>query len=363
MPAILPFTARKDRVGSQGLPYGSIIAVPLTFIEMIATINLELGLDVGALDRDHLLKPGFIMEIASKVRAVIFDLGGVLCASAVSTPPLPPKLTDELCGSLALYECNCGRLQQDEYFRRLAEICGVSISDIANAFALARIPQAQNDIAVSGIRELRLKHPGLQVYAMSNISKPEWEILRCRPLDWGLFDSIFTSWEAGMAKPELCFYRLVLEAARIAPGEAILVDHKLENIIAAQSMGFYKTILSTGTVDLRRELLNALCDPVQRGTEWLLNNSKSLWSESEIGTVIQDSFSQLLIFEAIDGTCALVRTLPWLASRFSPCAKPCSFIHSKADWVITPRDIIDLKNPDRSLNYFIGDYKLFVVFS
>ncbi|GME58528.1 putative had-like protein [Neofusicoccum parvum] len=232
------------------------------------------------------------------VKTIIFDIGDVLCSWVPPTTlSINPKLLKEFRNSPTWYEYNCGRIGQDECFAQLATQGGVSATDVTSAFQLARDSQAQNDGVVAAIRELRAAHPDLRVYAMSNISAPDWEILRNKAFDWDIFDRVFTSCEAGMCKPELRFYRHVLKATETAANEAVFVDDKSDNVIAAQSLGFREAIIFDDAANVRRKLLNVLEDPARRGRDWLLRQAKKLHSETDSGAVVPDNFSQLLTYE------------------------------------------------------------------
>lgn len=254
------------------------------------------------------------------VKTIIFDIGDVLCRWVPpKTLTINPRLLKEFRNSPTWYEYNCGKIGQEECFERLATQGGVSAADVTSAFQLARDSQAQNDHVVAAIRELRAAHPHLRVYAMSNISQPDWEILRAKAFDWDIFDRVFTSCEAGMCKPELRFYRHVLKATETAPSEAVFVDDKSDNVIAAQSLGFREAIVFDDAANVRRKLLNVLEDPARRGKEWLQRQAKQFHSETDTGVAVPDNFAQLLILE-----------------------------------LTGDMDLLDLKHFDRTWNYFIG---------
>lgn len=66
-----------------------------------------------------------------------------------------------------------------------------------------------NDEFVRFIRELKEDSgESLRVYAMSNISKPDYEVLRTMSSHWDVFDGVFTSGEVGMRKPDVRFFEV-----------------------------------------------------------------------------------------------------------------------------------------------------------
>ncbi|OJD30851.1 had-like protein [Diplodia corticola] len=238
------------------------------------------------------------------VKTIIFDIGDVLCSWVPpKTLGISPKLFKEFRDSHTWYDYDCGKISEDECFARLAAQGGVSTTDVAAAFELARNSLVQNDGVVTAIRGLRAAHPHLRVYAMSNISRPDWEMLRRKPFGWDIFDCIFTSCETGMRKPELRFYRHVLSETGTSPAESVFVDDKPDNIVAAHSLGFREAILFDDAANVRRQLLNLLEDPAQRGRAWISGHAKEQCSETDRGDCIDDNFAQLLAYEAMgDGS-------------------------------------------------------------
>ncbi|KAK8848563.1 HAD-like protein [Apiospora arundinis] len=260
------------------------------------------------------------MQVSQPITTIILDIGDVLCNwKPASALPVQAKLLKEFRTSPIWRDYNCGLIGQDECYARLSEHYSVAADDITTAFDLARASQGQNDDVVAFIRELRVTHPDLRVYAMSNISRPDWEILRAKPFDWDIFDMVFTSSEAGMCKPELRFYHHVLSAANLIASETVFVDDKAENVLAAKSLGFRKGIVFDSAETVREKLLALLEDPVARGRQWLRSHARSLHSETSTGVVVPDNFGQLLIHELMEDL-----------------------------------SLIELKHFDRTWNYFIG---------
>ena len=145
---------------------------------------------------------------AKKIRNIIFDIGDVLCTwSPTSTTAITPKLIKEFRSSLTWYDYNCGLIGEEECYSQLGSQFSVSAADIAEAFSQARNSLVVNEEMISTIRELKAAHKGsLRIYAMSNISRPDWEYLQSKSFDWTVFDRVFTSSEVGMCKPELCIH-------------------------------------------------------------------------------------------------------------------------------------------------------------
>lgn len=132
----------------------------------------------------------------ARFSTVIFDLGDVLFTWSASTPqsPLPSKVTRGILRSAQWFEYEKGNLSEDQAYAAVAEEFGVQASDVNGGFIAARNSLRSDPTLLGLIREI--KNTGRKVYAMSNISAPDWEFLRTRakPSEWALFDRVFTSY-------------------------------------------------------------------------------------------------------------------------------------------------------------------------
>ena len=73
----------------------------------------------------------------------------------------------------------------------------------------------------------------------------------------------------GERKPNLGFFRHVLDSTHTVPESAIFVDDKLENVLSAQSLGLYG-IVFYDTAQVAQTLRNLIGDPVKREQAFLL---------------------------------------------------------------------------------------------
>ena len=128
-----------------------------------------------------------IYTSSKRYTTVIFDLGDVLFTWAPSAPksPLPAKLLRNILRSFHWFEYEKGSLVAHEF--------NVAPSNVEQAFQAARDSLKSNPKMLEVIRELR--EAGLAIYAMSNISAPDWEVLTTKATveEWALFDHTFTS--------------------------------------------------------------------------------------------------------------------------------------------------------------------------
>ena len=126
--------------------------------------------------------------------AVIFDLGDVLFTWSLSSPQsLPAKTLGSILRSVHWLEYEKGNLTEDETYSLVAQKFSVSAIDVKSSFEAARNTLQSNPKIIEIIREL--KESGLAVYAMSNISAPDWKFVsaKCTAEEWALFDHIFIS--------------------------------------------------------------------------------------------------------------------------------------------------------------------------
>ena len=230
---------------------------------------------------------------------LILDLGDVLFSWSATTKTNISSTTLKLIlSSPPWQEYECGRITQEVCYDRVAEHFSLQPSEVAEAFLQARDSLQSNDAMISLVHELKEASNGtLRVYAMSNISKPDYIVLAKMPADWSVFDRVITSCEAGMRKPSRSFYMYVLEVTHTAPQEAIFVDDKFENVFAARSLGLHG-ILFDNTANVGRSLRNMLGDPVGRGKAFLSRNARQFGSITDTNIVVHDNFAQLLILDA-----------------------------------------------------------------
>lgn len=234
-----------------------------------------------------------------RYKTLILDLGDVLFSwSATTKTNISSKTMKLILSSPPWLEYECGRISQEECYERVAKRFSLQPSEVAEAFLQATDSLQSNDAMISLVQDLKKASNGtLRVYAMSNISKPDYTVLAKKPANWSVFDQVFTSAKAGMRKPALSFYRHVLEATHSAPQDTIFVDDKFENVFAAQSLGLHG-ILFDHTANVGQKLQNLLGNPILRGKDFLSRNAQQLHTVTDTGIVVLDNYAQILIFYA-----------------------------------------------------------------
>ncbi|KAG1872508.1 HAD-like domain-containing protein [Suillus subalutaceus] len=241
------------------------------------------------------------MSSTSNYTTLIFDIGDVLFSWSLQTKTsISPNVLRKILSSPTWIDYERGRISQAECYARVGGEFSVDPTEVGRAFQDARDSLQSNEELISVIRHLKARSDGmLHVFAMSNISAPDYEFLRTKPVDWSLFDGIFTSAGVGERKPNLGFYNAVISSTGADPSRTIFVDDKMENVLSARSLGMHGIVFDDHR-KVVRALYNLLGDPVERGRQYLTVNAKKLLSVTDNGNLLRENFSQLLILEATD---------------------------------------------------------------
>ena len=230
---------------------------------------------------------------------VIFDLGDVLFTwSANTDTSISPKTLHSILRSSIWFEYEKGNLGEEEAYGLAAAEFSLGASELGAALRAARDSLQSNPSMVCLLHELK-ENSDIRLFAMSNISAPDWEFLRHkgRPEDRALFEHVFTSAEARERKPNLGYFRHVQESTGIDPRRTAFVDDKLENVVSAQSIGF-KGIVFTSFDEVARDLRTLVRSPIVDGEQYLRDHAKEMKSVTDTGVVLEENFAQLLILEA-----------------------------------------------------------------
>ncbi|KAJ7901877.1 Haloacid dehalogenase-like hydrolase-domain-containing protein [Mycena olivaceomarginata] len=233
---------------------------------------------------------------------IVFDIGDVLFSwSAHTKTSISSKTLRQILSSPTWFEYERGKLSEDDCYAKVGSEFSLPPGEIRQAFIEARESLQSDDDLIALVRELKESNNALRVFAMSNISLPDYQVLQTKKADWDIFDRIFTSGEAGERKPHLGFYKHVISETKIDPRRAIFVDDKLENVLSARSLGLHGIVFPKGGSDkVKRALRNLIGDPVVRGHDFLKRNAGHLESITDNGIILQENFAQLLILELTD---------------------------------------------------------------
>jgi 2-haloacid dehalogenase len=193
------------------------------------------------------------------VKAVVFDLGGVL----IDWDPryLYRKLLDDEAAVEAFLATVCTpewNAEQDRG-RPFAEgVAELVERHPVHAAAITAYHERWPEMlggAVGGTVEVlaELRAAGVPVYALTNWSAETFGIARERFefLEW--FDGVLVSGEERMIKPDPAIFRLLLDRFGLDPGATFYIDDSPANVAAADRLGF-DAVRFTSPAQLRRDL-------------------------------------------------------------------------------------------------------------
>jgi glucose-1-phosphatase len=179
------------------------------------------------------------------ITAVIFDLGGVLVRTEDRGPReglasrlnmTYAELNDLVFDSESAQMATRGLMTTEEHWGSIRSTLGLSQSE----FSIVPTDFWGGDVVdtdlVNYIRSLR---PEFKTALLSNA----WDDLRqalknnLKILD--AFDETVISAEVGVAKPDPRIFQITLERLGAAAQETIFVDDFVENVVAAQQLGFH----------------------------------------------------------------------------------------------------------------------------
>ncbi|KAI0044300.1 HAD-like protein [Auriscalpium vulgare] len=225
---------------------------------------------------------------------LVFDIGDVLFyLSLANSTSIPPRTLKTILSSPTWQLYECGGLSEDDCYRLVGEEWSFPTSEVRQAFQDVRDSLQADHAFLEFIRELQAESGGqLRIFAMSNISAPDYTVLRTKPADWGIFQRVFTSAAAGMRKPNLAFYKHVLDEIRADPTTVVFVDDKPENVLAAQSFGIHGVVFDDPT-RVRQVLRYLVCDPAARARDLLPAHAGQLESATDTGIEVGANLAQL----------------------------------------------------------------------
>ncbi|SDP72826.1 HAD family hydrolase [Desulforhopalus singaporensis] len=100
----------------------------------------------------------------------------------------------------------------------------------------------------------QLHRTGVELYALTNWSAENFDLVRKRFAFFNCFKTIVVSGEVGLLKPNPEIYQLLLERIDKKPQQCLFIDDNKANVEAADNLGFH-TIHFTDALDLRQHLI------------------------------------------------------------------------------------------------------------
>lgn len=176
------------------------------------------------------------------ITTLILDLGDVLFHYAVrEITALPPATFKAVITTPGWRAFECGRVDENEALKSITTELSLDTDTVREALSQCRRLLHVDHELYNELKALKEAKKGtLKVYAMTNISRDDFARLKNILPNWDLFDGEFTSFEAGMIKPDLGYYKHVLDKIEIEDaGTALFVDDKAVNVDAARSLGIH----------------------------------------------------------------------------------------------------------------------------
>lgn len=176
------------------------------------------------------------------MRAVIFDLGGVLVdydhtATIAAVAQISGGGIDDIKRNFERngIDFGTGRLNGDSFYQLLDQEVGIEGGFQRFAEQLC-ITQTRVDQAIEYALSLT-RREGVQVGIISNINEihADWvyrhlpELAQCQP--------VIMSNEVGLLKPDHAIYRLALSRLKLPPADAVFVDDHEANVRGAVEVG------------------------------------------------------------------------------------------------------------------------------
>lgn len=226
---------------------------------------------------------------------LILDIGGVVMTySLKKAGTISHHTLGAILDSLSWHDYERAKVSKRECYDSISTDFKLPEGALETALSEAAASLKPNYYFIEEIKRLKQECPKIRVHAFSNISQPDFDEIEAEIMSWGLFDNVLTSAAIKCRKPELQSYSLVLDRIKSDASSCVFVDDKLENVMAAHSLGM-KGILFKTSEETVTSIYNLIGDPVQRGSNFLQERSRNLFSETEGGMTLKDNFSQLLI--------------------------------------------------------------------
>jgi putative hydrolase of the HAD superfamily len=197
--------------------------------------------------------------LATAVRNVIFDLGGVvfdwnpdhIVARVQPVPELQAPLKQALFGHADWRLFDRGTLSEPQLIERLQLRLDATRSEVDAILDAVRDSLVEKPETLELMRTLRRQ--GTPLYCLSNMPASVYAHLRRRHNFWDVFSGIVISGEVQMMKPEPEVFMHLLATFHLRAAECVFVDDLLANIESARQVGLH-TVWFKDVAQCRREL-------------------------------------------------------------------------------------------------------------
>jgi len=178
-----------------------------------------------------------------KIRAVIFDLGGVLLRTTDVSPRerlarrlgmSRSELEELVFGGESGMQAQKGEISVNQHWENLARQLRYSpqqIKDLVDEFF------AHDELDLQLVEYIRLLHKQYKTGLLSNAWDDTRRVIEARWHFEDAFDEIIISSEEGILKPDPRIFRLALGRLEVEAGQVVFVDDMQRNVDGAISVG------------------------------------------------------------------------------------------------------------------------------
>jgi putative hydrolase of the HAD superfamily len=163
--------------------------------------------------------------------------GGYLWNEAIwKSHAIPLSLLTKLFSVPRWTEALCGRKASADIFKSVlsADPSGVLVEEFTEAWLTSDLQWRPEILQLAS----ELKQEGQRLFVGTNQDLVRGAFLRSQPLIQERFEKLFFSAEFGCMKPDLRFFEKVSTCLQPYHEKIVLIDDRIENIIAAKSCGW-----------------------------------------------------------------------------------------------------------------------------
>ncbi|KAM5372408.1 hypothetical protein ACJA88_009157 [Fusarium oxysporum] len=160
--------------------------------------------------------------------AVVLDLGRVLVNyTTKNTLGLSSSQIASALDSPAWHEYERGKLPEQEAYDRVTRDSKIDLETWTQALEQMRYSMKANQALISAIKELKQTYSKVKIFCLSNIPRPEVELLKDEIDSWGIVDQFFASSDMRERKPDMAIYKKFSKHVHVSASSCIFVDDKL----------------------------------------------------------------------------------------------------------------------------------------
>lgn len=186
-----------------------------------------------------------------KPRAVILDYGGVICFHPTDQQIAAAAQLCSLTPAEFLHAFWTHRIGYDagqdsyEYWRMVAATAGRHFDDAL----IDQLIEREIDFWMHWDQRVldwmsALRSGGVKIGILSNLPRPLGQRLRGDSGFMSRFDHATLSFELGVVKPQREIYEDAIRGLHVAPGEALFLDDREENVEGARAAGLHAVLFT-----------------------------------------------------------------------------------------------------------------------